>query len=423
MDDFDIDPIIDTDFKLKFTENMINISDESRYIPGNLDIITNPNILHESYEKCRKGVSWKNSVQKFGINELRNTVELRNSIENGTYKQDPVYEFKLNERGHIRDIKSHSIRDRVIQKALNEQILLPRLSNLLIYDNGASLEGKGISFSRSRFEYHLRDAYKKFNGNGYILLMDFSKFFDNINHEYLLEQFRPYLNDYEFAFIENCFREFEIDVSYMTDEEFSSCINTIFNSLDYAANVDRSELDGSRMMRKSVGIGSQTSQISGIFYPHEIDNYCKIVKGIKYYGRYMDDTYIILQSKEELENLFIEIENICTNIGIFINKKKTCIISINGWIPYLKVNYLVNENAGLIRKVNSEVFRREHRRLTKFSHLLSQDKMTLDAILNCYKSWRGSYKKYDSGYDILKLDNYVKEIFQLPPTYKFKEKT
>ena len=28
--------------------------------------------------------------------------------------------------------------------------------------------------------------------------------------------------------------------------------------------------------------------------PHELDNWIKIVKSIKYYGRYMDDTYIIL---------------------------------------------------------------------------------------------------------------------------------
>lgn len=44
-------------------------------------------------------------------------------------------------------------------------------------------------------------------------------------------------------------------------------------------------------MRKSVGIGSQISQISGVYYPTRIDNYCKIVKGMKYYGRYMDKLF------------------------------------------------------------------------------------------------------------------------------------
>lgn len=66
-------------------------------------------------------------------------------------------------------------------------------------------------------------------------------------------------------------------------------------------------------MHKSLGIGSQISQISGIYYPSKMDNYCKIVKGIKFYGRYMDDTYIIGNSKEELKSLLDDIDKICKN--------------------------------------------------------------------------------------------------------------
>jgi hypothetical protein len=35
----------------------------------------------------------------------------------------------------------------------------------------------------------------------------------------------------------------------------------------------------------------------------------KIVNGCKYYGRYMDDLYIIVQTKEELLHLKEQIEN------------------------------------------------------------------------------------------------------------------
>ena len=93
------------------------------------------------------------------------------------------------------------------------------------------------------------------------------------------------------------------------------------------------------MYPKSVGIGNQTSQASGIFYPHEIDNYCKIVKGIHYYGRYMDDTYIIMKTKEELLALLEEIKTMCAKLGIHINTKKTRIQPITSEISYLKINY------------------------------------------------------------------------------------
>ena len=39
-----------------------------------------------------------------------------------------------------------------------------------------------------------------------------------------------------------------------------------------------------------------------------IDNYCKIVKCMKYYGRYMDDIYIIHEDKEYLKGLLNDIQ-------------------------------------------------------------------------------------------------------------------
>ena len=50
---------------------------------------------------------------------------------------------------------------------------------MLIYDNGASLKDKGLDFARRRFEIHLRNAYKEYGGKAYILLMDFTKYYDN----------------------------------------------------------------------------------------------------------------------------------------------------------------------------------------------------------------------------------------------------
>lgn len=58
---------------------------------------------------------------------------------------------------------------------------MPILSGNLIYDNGASLEGKGISFAVKRCAVHLHEFYRETGGNdGYILLIDYRAFFDNI---------------------------------------------------------------------------------------------------------------------------------------------------------------------------------------------------------------------------------------------------
>lgn len=152
----------------------------------------------------------------------------------------------------------------------------------------------------------------------------------------MIEEFEKRIDDKEIInFIREAIDNFKIDVSYMTDEEYKFCLQTVFNSLDYA-NIDESLLTKEKFMRKSIGIGSQLSQIAGLLYPTRIDNYCKIVKGIKYYGRYMDDIYIIHHDKEYLKKLIDEIDNICKEYGIFLNRKKTQIIKLSRPFTFLK---------------------------------------------------------------------------------------
>lgn len=88
------------------------------------------------------------------------------------------------------------------------------------------------------------------------------------------------------------FDGFKIDVSYMTDEEYADCMEDTFNKLEYR-KIPKELLTGEKWMEKSVNIGDQLSQVIGIYYPYHIDNYVKYVRSQKFYGRYMDDWYII----------------------------------------------------------------------------------------------------------------------------------
>ena len=119
-------------------------------------------------------------------------------------------------------------------------------------------------------------------------------------------------------------------------------------------------------MNKSLGIGSQISQISGIFYPTLIDNYCKIVRQQKYYGRYMDDIYIINNFKDELKNILEEIENISKDMGLFINYKKTHITKLKHGFTFLKTRYIITDSGKTIKKIPRDTITRERRKLKKF---------------------------------------------------------
>ena len=378
------------------------------YFMKDLEKICNANNLMKAYNLSKKGVSWKESVQRYEIDILANIYKTQKAIREGTYKSKDMYEFLLYERGRIRRIQSQHISDRVVQRSLNDNVLLPVVRPKLIYDNGASLTGRGIDFARNRFRVHLQRAYRKYNGQGYVLFIDFSKYFDNIRHEEALNQFSKLITSDELAFITERFKDFEIDVSDLSDEDFEKCLDVQFNATKYIKPANSSR---TKYMRKCIGIGNQISQITGIFYPHEIDNYCKVVKGYKYYGRYMDDTYIMFNDKQELLNTLEYIKNVCSKLGIYINPKKTQIHKIDDWLTFLKINFKCLSSGKVIRKVHNSTIRRIRSKLRKYKRLIEKGRMTFQDVLECYRSWRGNYRKFDSGYKILSTDKLFKELF------------
>lgn len=378
-----------------------------------LETICNADNLYAAYNRAKQGTDWKESVQRYGIDVLANIYKTQQLIRGGAYKTKPMVEFLLYERGRIRRIQSQHISDRVVQRSLNDYVLIPRFAPQLIYDNGASLKGKGPDFARRRFRVHLQKAYKEYDGKGYILFIDFSKYFDNIRHEEALKQFGRRLSPAELDFVRRIFKEFEIDVSYMTQEEYAGCMESIFNATKYK----KPKRGGGRFMRKCVGIGNQISQVTGILYPHRIDNYCKIVEGLKYYGRYMDDSYIMLNDKERLKEIYKNIKEQCAELGIFINEKKTRIVRLTDWNCFLKINHKILPSGKVIRKVHNSTIRRCRRRFRKHRRLMEKGRMSRTEIQSAYKSWRGVYRKYHSGYKILKLDKLFKKLFTEGESY------
>lgn len=368
-----------------------------------LENLANANNLISSFYETRSGTDWKESVQRYEINLLQNIRKSQKQILDGSYELKPCVEFQLCERGHKRNIKSMHISDRVVLHSFCKNVLTPKVRPKLIYDNGASLKDKGIGFSRKRFCIHLNKYYQQHGNKGYIRLFDFSKFFDNIQHDTALEEYRPLINKSEFEFLQKMFQSFEIDVSYLTDTQYASCMDTVFNSLEHA-KIDKSLLTGKKMMRKSLGIGNQISQVTGVFYPYMVDNFVKIVCGIKYYGRYMDDFYILSPSVAELDRVTEGIYKICADFGLFLNRNKIRTYPLDREFVFLKTIYRLCGNGRIIKRIPKDNISRERRKIRKFRRMADNKSMTVRHALDSYKSWRGTYKKYDSKYEIVKLD-------------------
>ena len=370
--------------------------------------LTDLNLLYDSYIASMKGSFWKKEPQKFSIDFLSEIIKLKNELENHTYKTLDGSEFTLNERGKIRHIHASRMRDRVVRHALCDGELNDALSPYLIYNNGASQKGKGISFTRKMFEKDLHNFWLKHHTNdGYIGFIDFSKFYDNVRHDKVKELVLPKLSEEGKWIFNEVLKTMEVDVSYMTDEEYSQCLETKFDSLWYYKNIPKSMRTGEKMMAKGLGIGDQVSQSIGIFFPTLIDNYVKIVRGCKWYGRYMDDMYIICKNKEELISIINGIIEITQKIGMYINHKKTKIIKLSNQYKFLQIKYSLNKKGKVIKKINPKSVTRERRRIKAYKRLFDLEKLPYKDIENACRSWMGEYSKIMSKKQI----QHIKDLY------------
>lgn len=376
------------------------------------EILADANNLYDSYRKCCKGCDWKKSVQTYEANYLKNIYHSQQELINHNYKPKPFNEFELNDRGRQRNIKAVHIYDRVIIKNLCDNILVPKLGKYMIYDNGASVKGKGFDFAINRFEKHLKKYYRHYGNKGYVLKIDFSKFFDNIDHVKLFEIFRKYIDDNQIMDLINLFIiTFKIDVSDLSDEDILKYNNQPFDILKH--NRIKAEKHGEKFLDRSVGIGSQVSQVIGLLYPTKIDNFCKIVHSMKYYGRYMDDIYIIHPSKEFLSQLLLDISDIASELGIFINIKKTQIIKITNGITFLKVRFILTDTGKVIKLPCKDKVKILKRKLRKFSQMYYNGEIKYKNVYEYYISWRNNIEKHYNAFYLLKrTDRYFYNLFK-----------
>lgn len=358
------------------------------------EILCDANNLYKAYEASIKSSKWKEGVQKFILHFLRYIFEIQEELINKTLENGQTDEFMLHERGRIRPITSISIKDRIVRHVLCDELLLPKVKKKIIYDNGASIKGRGISFSRKRFEVHLRRYYREHGNQGYVLFGDFSKFYDNIIHTTAKRELLKLFDNDDFIewLLTIIFDGFKIDVSYMTDDEYALCLEDMFNKLEYR-EIPKDRLTGDKFMEKSVNIGDQLSQVIGIYYPYRIDNYIKYVRSQKYYGRYMDDWYVMSPSKEELLDILDNIKQIAADLGIHLNERKTRIVKISSTYKYLQVKYTLTDSGRIVKRINPKRVTVMRRKLKKLADKVNAGDALYENVENMFRSWMGEYHK------------------------------
>lgn len=298
--------------------------------------------LYRAYRESRKGVAWKASTQRYISDALLNIERTRQALLNGTFKSGGFYEFDLVERGKPRHIRSVSFNERVVQRCLCDYSLVPVLSRTFIYDNGASMVRKGYSFAVRRIVAHLRRHFRKYGTEGYVLLFDFSKFFDRVSHRL---------------------------IDTILTKEFTN--ERIIRLTRYFVDAFGAE---------GLGLGSQVSQILALSSANRLDHFIKEKLRIHGYGRYMDDGYLIHPDKRYLKYCLKRIRMLCDELGIVLNEKKTQIVKLSHGFSFLKVRFYLLSTGKIIRKLHPQSVTHIRRRLKKLRRFVENGILGLNDL-------------------------------------------
>ena len=317
-------------------------------------------------DKCCNGVRWKKSTINFELHQFTIISTVCHNIKNNTYKVGNTYKFQINERGKVRNIDAPHIKDRLVHKVLSNEIILPIYQPHLIYDNGASQKNKGFTFSLFRLRKKLQRYFKKYGNNGYIVLIDYSKFFENSSHEVIHKIHEGYIRD-----------------SY-----------TIQVIEDYTFIV------------KGIALGIEMAQKEASIIPNVLDHY--VQNRCSAIVRYMDDSCFICKSYDEALKTLRNYCELSSKYGIIINTKKTKIVKLTNYFKFCKWNYKLLPSGKVIIVPDKRTIYRQRRKLRKM-HKLYQNK---DLLFEEIKVSKTCFMAY------LKIGNSNKYLSYLNDRYK-----
>lgn len=133
--------------------------------------------------------------------------------------------------------------------------------------------------------------------------------------------------------------------------------------------------------------------------------------GIKMYGRYMDDFYLIHPDKDYLRYCLEEIKKYLVPLGLELNQK-TAVFPLTQGIDFLGFRTYLTDTGKVVRKVRRESKNRIRRKLKKYRHLLDEGRIDFETILQSYSSWTGHAEHGNSYHLIRKTDDLFFNLFK-----------
>lgn len=331
--------------------------------------VTDFHNMYRAFRRAKSGKGFKKSSARFNVNALDGVNLLINQLKNRTYRVSGYSEFKVYEPKE-RVIQTSSFKDKVVQHCLCDNVLLPRMERIFLKENCAGQKGKGTLYGLDLLQEQMQAFYSRYGMEGHILKCDVTKFFYNIAHEPLKD-----IVHYHFGY--------DPGICWLCDQFIDST-------------------DG-----KGLPLGNQINQGFALLYLDSMDKLIRCELGIEFYGRYMDDFYLIHPSKEYLQHCLEVITAYLETLELTLNGK-TQIFPFRHGVSYLGFHTYITPDGTPIRKVKNQNKRNAQRKFLRMAKLVAAGKLPEEKLKASY----GAYKNHISHGNCYRLGQAMDEIIR-----------
>lgn len=323
------------------------------------DKIVSLDNLYEADKKARRQKSHRPEVMLFDKNKDKLLLDLQRKLINGEYETSEYYVFKIYEPKEREIFKLPYYPDRIVHHAIMN-IMEPIWVSAFVKGTYSCIRKRGIHKALKDVKFALKDEIN----TQYCLKLDIRKFYSSIDHDILKTIIRKKIKD----------------------KRLLSLLDEIIESA------------------QGVPIGNYLSQFFANLYLTYLDHWIKEQKKVRYYFRYADDIVILGGDKQQLRDLFYNIQDYLNNKLKLNFKDNWQIFKVDSrGIDF--VGYRVFHTHTLLRKRIKKRFCKKINKLNKKQNL---DKDTYKQKICSYIGWI----KYCNGRNLLNKMSKYKELLE-----------
>lgn len=274
-----------------------------------------------AYYDARRHKRKTQSQITFEMDLERNLHDLYIELRDRTYTPSSAICFVITDPKK-REVFASSFRDRVVHHLYYNYIAY-ECDKRFIYDSYSCRVGKGTLFGIQRLEHHIRTVSQNYTQTAYVLKLDLQGYFMTIPRNLLQERVQTMMQ--QILPKTQLSEEIQSLVVWLTD--IFTLHDPLVGCRIRGSKADWKDLPPTKSLWHSpdgVGlpIGDLTSQLYSNIFLNSLDHYITDTLGFRHYGRYVDDFYLLSDSREQLQSVIEPIRIFLAAMGMTLHPKK-----------------------------------------------------------------------------------------------------